>query len=141
MNKSGILHKLMLIIILVVGFGVALVWPQVQKKIDIHYARTAAQTGQELAKAEQAFYEKNGFYTADFEQLGIALPCPVTVKENRSVLHCPHYDFVLEEASVIRVSNTKYPKWFEVSLQDGTIACLHEDDSLVGARICAKVIL
>lgn len=139
MNNSGILHKIMLFVILVIGFGVALVWPQVQKKIDIHYARQAAQTGKELAKAEQAFYAKNGFYTADFEQLGIALPCPATVKDNRSILHCPHYDFVLEEASLIRVSNTKYPKWFTVSLEDGSIDCQHEDDSLVGARICAKV--
>lgn len=139
MNKSGVLHKLMLFLILVVGFGVALVWPQVQKQIDIHYARQAAQTGRQLAKAEQAFYAKNGFYTADFEQLQMTLPCPVAVKDNRSLLHCPHYDFVLEEASVLRVSNTKYPKWFEVSLEDGSIVCRHEEESLVGARICSKV--
>ena len=129
----------MLAIILLIGFGVALLWPQMQKKIDIHYARQAAQTAKELAKAEQTFYAKNGFYTADFEQLGLSLPCPSGVKDGRSILHCPHYDFVLEDATVIRVSNTKYPKWFTVSLEDGTITCQHEDDSLVGARICAKV--
>ena len=139
MNKSGILHKLMLILILLAGFGVALVWPTVQKKLDIHYARQAAQIGRQLAQAEQTFFERNGFYTADFTQLGLELACPSTIQEGQSVLSCPHYDFVLEQADTIRVSNTKYPKWFTVSLQDGSISCGHQEDSLAGARICSQV--
>ena len=139
MNKAGILHKLMLALILIAGFGVALIWPQVQKKLDIHYARQAAQIGQQLAQAEQLFFEKNKFYTADFAQLGLELPCASVVEKEHSILRCRHYDFVLEQADVIRVSNTKYPKWFTVSLQDGTVSCGHEDGSLVGARICAPV--
>ncbi len=139
MNKSGVLHKLMLVLILLVGFGVALVWPTLQKKLDVHYARQAAQIGRQLAQAEQTFQQRNGFYTADFGQLGLDLPCPAAVKDGQTVLHCRHYDFMLEQADVIRVSSTKYPKWFTVSLADGSITCGHEDGSLAGARICAQV--
>lgn len=139
MNKDGIVHKLMLGIFLVVGFGVAFMWPQWQKKTDIRYAQQAAQTAKALAAAEQTYFEQNGFYTADFTQLDVELPCPVSVKEGQTVLHCPHYDFTLEEADVLRVSNTKYPKWFTVALQSGEITCNHGDGSLAGAAICSKM--
>lgn len=139
MNKDGIVHKIMLGIFLVVGFGVAFMWPQWQKKTDIRHAQQAAQTAKELAAAEQVFFEKNGFYTADFTQLGLELSCPSSVKDNQTVLHCPHYDFMMEEADTIRVSNTKYPKWFTVELESGEITCNHEDGSLAGAAICSKM--
>ena len=139
MNKDGIVHKIMLGIFLVVGFGVAFMWPQWQKKIDIRYAQQAAQTAKELAAAEQAFFAKNGFYTADFTQLDLDPGCPVSVKDGQSVLHCPHYDFTLAEANILRVSNTRYPKWFTVELESGEITCNHEDGSLAGAAICSKM--
>ncbi len=129
----------MLVLILLAGFGVALIWPPLQKKIDIHYARQAAQIARWLAQEEGVFFEKYGFYTADFSQLAADVPCSSVVKEGRTVFHCPHYDFVLEQANVIRVSNTRYPKWFTVSLQEGKITCEYEEGSLVGARICSQV--
>ncbi len=139
MNTDGLVYKIMLGIFLVIGFGFAFMWPQWQKKADIRYAQQAAQTGKALSASEQAFFEKNGFYTADFTQLDMELPCPVSVQNGQTVLHCPHYDFTLEDANVIRVSNTKYPKWFTVSLETGEITCNHEDGSLVGAAICSKM--
>lgn len=139
MDERGILHKIMLFVILGAGFALALVLPQLKKQADVKHARQAAKTAIELAAAEKDFYAKNGFYTADFSQLGLALPCSVTAREGRTVLHCAHYDFELADAMTLQASSTKYPKWFTVSLEDGKVTCGHEDGSLVGARICSKV--
>lgn len=140
MNHRGILHHIMLAVILLAGFVLALVLPQVKKHLDVKNARLAVQTAKELAAAEKTFYEKNGFYTADFTRLGLELPaCEETVKNGRSALYCFHYEFALEEADTIRVGSKKYPKWFTVSLADGQINCAHEEGSLAAERICAQV--
>lgn len=139
MNERGILHKIMLFVILAAGFGLALALPQFKKHLDVKYARQAARTGKELAAAEQAFYAKNGFYTADFSRLGIELPCPMTVENGLSALRCFHYEFALDDADTIRVGSVKYPKWFTVSLADGKIQCGYEEGSLPGERLCAAV--
>ncbi len=131
----------MLFIILLIGFGVAIALPQVKKHYDIENARKAVAVARQIAEAEKAYYAKNGFYTADFLQLGLNLPCQETVKDGQTVLYCFKYHFALQDADTLRVGSAKYPKWFIVSLADGHITCNHEEGSLAGERICAQVAL
>lgn len=139
MNNRGVLHKLMLVAILTAGFGLAIALPQLKKQADVRHARQALQTAQQLLTAEQAFYKQNGFYSADLAALVPGLPCQSVDGPNGTVLHCHHYEFALETAQTLRAGSKKYPKWFTVSLEDGTITCNHEDGSWVGERICAKM--
>ncbi len=139
MNNRGVLHKLMLLVILVAGFGLAVALPQLKKQADIRHARQALQTAHQLLAAEQAFYKQNGFYSADLASLVPDLPCQSIDGPNGTVLHCPHYEFTLETAQTLRAGSKKYPKWFTVSLEDGAMTCNHEEGSWVGERICAQM--
>lgn len=137
MNNRGLLHKVMLAVILLCGFGLAIALPQYKKYQDVRHARQAAQTLQDLAAAEAAYFEKNGFYTADFSLLSLQSPCSFD-QEKDGRTSCGGYDFSLPEANVLRAFSCKYPQWFEISLSGGRAECKFEVGSVVGARLCAE---
>lgn len=135
------LHRAMLIVILIAGFGLGLALPTIRRHVDENHARQALQTLQALAQAEKAYFEKNGFYTADFTDFLPLGKCESSVEKKQSVLACPGYTIQLEEAQVLRAQSTKYPQWFKVGLDGGSTACEYEDGSLVGPKICKVVYL
>lgn len=139
MNNRGLLHKVMLAVILLCGFGLALALPQYKKYQDVRHARLAAQTLRVLAGAEAAYFEKNGFYTADFAALHASDSCAFAKAPGAEAAHCSGYDFSLPEADVLRASSRKYPQWFEISLSGGREQCKFEAGSSVGALLCEKV--
>ena len=138
-NQRGILHKLMLFLILALGFGLALTLPAFKRHQDEKHAHQTLQLMQHIAHAEQDFYARNGFYTADFAQWANQKKCQEEVKEGHSVLACAGYDIGLEEANVLRASSTKYPQWFKVELESGKISCGYEEEAVVGQYLCRAV--
>ena len=132
------LHRLMLIIILFAGFGLGLGLPWFHRHTDENHARQIVETVRLLVTAEQAFFEKNGFYTAEFASLLPQTACHSTVLEGQSALSCPGYTVRLNGAQQLRVQSTKYPQWFEASLDIGNVTCGYEDGSLVGPKLCAS---
>lgn len=138
MNNRGLLHKVMLAVILLCGFGLALALPQYKKYQDVRHARHAVLTLKDLAAAEAAYFEKNGFYTADFALLPLRDSCSFD-KGNGAAASCGGYDFSLPEANVLRAASRKYPQWFELSLSGGGAECKFDAGSAVGARLCAEV--
>lgn len=139
MNQHGNLHRVMLFVILFAGFGLGLGLPALHRHTDEQHARLALQTGRELVRAERTFYEKNGFYTADFASLLPFDKCEQTVQNDTSVLACPGYTIALEEAQLLRAKSTKYPQWFTLPLENGAATCEYEDGSLVGPQLCKAV--
>lgn len=139
MNKNGILHKLMLVVILIAGFGLAFALPPLRRNADNRHAKEALATMQSLAQQEQLFYEQHGFYTADMRDLYTPKSCHPEVKEGHSVLACAGYDISLEEAHVLRASSTKYPQWFTRSVEASRTDCEFDTQSPVGERLCAAV--
>ena len=141
MNKHGNLHRIMLFVILFAGFGLGLGLPALHRHMDREHTKKVFHVGQELVRAERAFYEKNHYYTADFASL---LPsenvCKQSVKDNQSVLLCPGYVLGLEDAQILHAQSTKYPQWFSFPLEgNGGPSCGYEDGSLVGPQLCAAV--
>lgn len=139
MNQHGILHKVMLFIILVLGFGLALALPAYKRYQDVKHAHLALAVVQQLSQGEKNFYSQNGFYTADFMSLLNNNTCSSEVKEGRNILACAGYDIGLEDANVLRAQSTKYAQWFVVDLDTGTPVCDYAEGSLVGKRLCRAV--
>lgn len=137
MNKHGNLHRIMLFVILFAGFGLGLGLPALHRHMDRQHARQALRTARELVRAERAFYEKNGFYTADFSSLLPFDKCEQTVQNDNSVLACPGYTIELTAAQVLRAQSTKYPQWFVVPLEKGKTLCEYDEGSPVGPQLCA----
>jgi len=139
MNKHGNLHRIMLFVILFAGFGLGLGLPALHRHIDERHTYEALHVAQALARAERVFYEKNGFYTADFGSLFAAKNCEQVIENGISMLACPGYLISLKEAQVLHAQNTKYPQWFNLPLENGQTVCEYEEGSLVGERLCASV--
>ena len=137
MNKRGILHKLMLLVILGLGFGLALTLPAFKRHQDHVHARQALQVVKQISQAERDFYARNGFYTTDFTQLVNVKHCHETVENGESILACAGYKVGLKGAHILRASNIKYPQWFEVDLDGGEPVCGYEEEAIVGQRLCA----
>ena len=130
------LHRVMLIVILLAGFGLGLALPAVRRHMDNQHARQAVQTARSLARAEKEFFEKHGFYTADFGGLVPQLACKQSVQDGQSVFTCPGYTVQLEEAQQLRIMSTKYPQWFTVLLDTGAVTCEYDEGSPVGPKVC-----
>ena len=139
MNKHGNLHRIMLFVILFAGFGLGLGLPALHRHNDRQHARLALRTARELVRAERNFYEKNGFYTADFASLSAFDKCEQTVQNDNSILACPGYTISLEEAQTLRARSTKYPQWFTLPLENVAASCEYEEGSLVGPQLCEAV--
>ena len=130
------LHRIMLIVILLAGFGLGLALPTVRRHLDNQHAQQAVQVARSLARAEKDFFEQHGYYTADFAGLVTQKGCLQTVQDGQSVFACPGYVVQLEGAQQLRIKSTKYPQWFTVLLDTGALTCEYEEGSLVGPKVC-----
>ena len=123
MGRNGSIHTIVLVLVMLIGFGAALGWPQYEKHRTIAAAQKALDIGKSLAFAEASYKEHYKAYTPDFELLGADLPCPVERAER----------------NLVRVAHKNYPKWFDINIDQGSIDCSHEEGSLVGQHICDRV--
>lgn len=133
------LHRAMLIVILFAGFGLGLSLPALKRQADIRHMREAVHLAETLASAERDFYNKNGFYTTDFSQLGLKLPVQPVVKEDHLVLPFENYTIDLEEANQIHVRSDKYPQWVRIPLDQGRTVCEFDAASPVGEKLCRAI--
>ena len=136
MNKQGILHKMMLLVILIAGFGLALTLPAYKRHQDRRHARQVVQVLRQLAEQERVFYREHGFYRADLATLDAGSCKPLT-KGGSSGLHCVGYDVELEDARFLRARSIKYPQWFTLAVEKDTVHCEYEVASPVGEQLCA----
>ena len=139
MNQHGILHKLMLVVILVAGFGLALTLPAWKKHTDQRHAHQAVHILQQLAERESAFYAQHGVYSADLISLTTDPACHPEVREGQSRMQCAEYEISLEQAHVLQAHSLKYPQWFELDIENPHLQCEYETDSAVGALLCKAV--
>lgn len=139
MGRNGSIHTIVLILVMLVGFGAAIGWPQYEKHRTIAAAQKALEVGKSLAFAEASYKERYKAYTPDLERLDAVLPCPVERTDEKIEMVCSDYTFSLAEGNLVRVAHKSYPKWFDINIDQGSIDCSHEEDSLVGQHICARV--
>ncbi|MBR3631648.1 MAG: hypothetical protein IKN49_01055 [Elusimicrobiaceae bacterium] len=139
MNQHGILHKLMLVVILVAGFGLALTLPAWKKHTDQRHAHQVIHILQQLAEQERTFYAQYGVYSADLASLTTDPACHPAVREGQSRMQCAEYEISLEQAHVLQAHSLKYPQWFELDIEDPHLKCEYETDSTVGALLCKAV--
>lgn len=139
LGQRGSIHTIVLGLVIIVGFGIALGWPQYQKHKTVASAQRALDLGKALAFAEATYKTQHGAYTPDFVQLGLALPCPVVRDGDKIEMECSDYVYRLEEGGVLRVQHKGLPKWFDLDLAKGSVDCSHEDGSIAGSHICSRV--
>lgn len=138
-GQRGSIHTIVLILVMIVGFGLALGWPQYKKHQTLAIAQDALDLGKALAFAEATYKTQHGEYTPDFAKLDFALPCPVERGEGKIEMVCNHYVYRLEENGILRVQHKGLPKWFDLHLAEGSVDCSHEEGSIAGSHICSRV--
>lgn len=138
-GQRGSIHTIVLGLVIVVGFGIALGWPQYKKHQTVASAQRALDLGKSLAFAEAVYKTQNGGYTPDFARLNVELPCPVVREGDKIEMACAEYVYRLEEGNILRVQHKGLPKWFDLDLEKGSVDCSHEDGSIAGSHICARV--
>ncbi len=139
MNNKGILHKLMLVVILIAGFGLALTLPAWKRHQDQRHAQQTFLLLQQLAEQEQNLYAKQGVYTADLTSLPAAASCQSVQEDGLHLLRCYTYNIYLEQAHLLRAQSIKYPQWFSLDIESNTPQCQFDASSLVGEHLCAVV--
>ncbi len=139
LGQRGSIHTIVLILVVIVGFGIALGLPQYKKHQTLRLAEQALNLGKAVAFAEETYRTQHGAYTPDFAKLDFALPCPVERDGNRIEMVCKHYVYRLEENGILRVQHKGLPKWFELNLAEGSVDCSHEDGSIAGSHICSRI--
>lgn len=107
MGRNGSIHTIVLVLVMLIGFGAALGWPQYEKHRTIAAAQKALDIGKSLAFAEASYKEHYKAYTPDFELLGADLPCPVERAEGKIEMVCSDYTFSLAEGNLVRVAHKK----------------------------------
>lgn len=138
-GQRGSIHMIVLILVMIVGFGLALGWPQYKKHQTLAIAQDALDLGKALAFAEATYKTQHGEYTPDFAKLDFALPCPVERDGEKIEMVCQQYVYRLEEGNILRVAHKGLPKWFDLDLEKGSVDCSHEEGSIAGSHICGQV--
>ena len=128
MNIHNILHKLVVGIVMIIGFGIALGWPQYKKHKTITQAQHAMDLGREIAYKESAYKMQTGRYEPDFSKLDLSRDCPAAVEDDaegnaRYEITCPPYVFYLKDGHIVRVDHPDMPEWFELDIDGGTVSC------------------
>ena len=145
MNIHNILHKAVVGIVMLIGFGIALGWPQYKKHQTIVQAQHALDFGREIAYEEAVYKSQTGRYEPDFSKLDLSRPCPAAVKdsvdgtESRYEITCPPYVFYLKDGHIVRIDHPDMPEWFELDIDNGTVSCSYEEGSWAGAHICDRM--
>lgn len=135
-SQQGSVYRIILACVIALAFCFALTWPKYSKHRNVVHLRQAAHTGKALAFAEESYKQIHGQYTAHFEQLQTALPCPMVMQEQAPVMQCPHYTYKLQAGNIIHVKNTHFPVWLDIDIQQGTVQCNYADDDWAGQDLC-----
>ena len=138
-GQRGSIHTIVLVLVVIVGFGIALGWPQYKKHQTLQTAQQALELGKALAFAESSYKMRYGKYTPDFAKLDMQLPCPVERSGDKIEMVCQQYVYRLEEGKILRVAHKGLPKWFDLNIEEGSVDCSHEDGSIAGSHICSRV--
>jgi len=143
MNIHNIVHKLVVGVVMLIGFGIALGWPQYRKHETIVKAQRALDFGREIAFQEASYKARTGSYQPDFSKLNLSRTCPAAVKdgitESRYEINCPPYVFYLKDGHIVRVEHPDMPEWFELDIDAGTVSCSYEEGSWAGEHICDRM--
>lgn len=138
MNIHGILHKLVVALVIFVGFGIALGYPQYKKHKNIVRAQEALELGREIAYKESVYFERIGRYQPDLSKLKLSVSCPLEEKDGQQILVCTPYTYYLKD-SIVRVDHETLPEWFELDVDAGSVDCAYDEGSWAGEHICDRM--
>ncbi len=139
MNQKGMVHGIVFVLVIIVGFGFALGWPQYAKHKEISHAKEALAMAQKLAQAQKDYAPQHeGQYASSWTDFGLPLTCPEVTKEGVNVLECEYYSFYTQDGQVYARHNN-IAKWLTVDIATGKADCSHETESVAGAKICEKL--
>lgn len=138
-SKRGSIYRTVLAGFIALAFCFALLWPWYAKHRNVAELSKAADLGHALAFAEESYKQVHGQYTAQFAQLDLSLPCPVTASEWGSQLTCTHYIYHLEGDRIIKAENRELPLWLEIDIPAGTVACKYAENDWAGQDLCARM--
>ena len=139
MNIHNILHKLVVTLVIVAGFGIALGWPQYKKHQNLVRAQEALDLGREIAYKESVYFKRIGRYQPDFTKLDLSVSCQSREQDGRQELICPPYTYYLKENGIVRVDHENMPEWFELDVDMGSVDCAYEEGSWAGEHICDRM--
>jgi len=139
MNFHNIVHKLVVSLVLLLGFGIALGWPQYKKHKNIVRAQQALDLGREIAYEESEYKRRTGRTLDDFTKLNLSTKCPFKQNNGRTEMTCDPYVYWLKDGHIVRVDNTQLPEWFELDINAGTVDCSYEEGSWAGEHICDRM--
>lgn len=139
MNIHNILHKLVVGVVLFMGFGIALGWPQYKKHKNIVRAQQALDLGREIAFEESKYKTRVGHALEDFTKLDLSAKCASQENNGRLEMTCDPYVYWLKDGHIVRVDNTQLPEWFELDIDAGTVDCSYTEGSWAGEHICDRM--
>lgn len=141
MNHKGMVHSVVFILVIIIGFGFALGWPQYAKYREVSRAKEALAQAVRLGEAQKEYAASHeGEYAGNWEDFALPLTCPQVVRDGVYILECPHYHFYLQEGKIYARHND-IAKWFTYDITTGDVDCAHETQSVAGSKICEKVII
>jgi len=135
LSNKGFVHKIVVGSIIFIGFALALILPQYEKHQTLVKTRTAAERGKEIAFALDKYHHQYKRFPTDFSQIELSFPCERN--EDNTQLSCDDYTYRLENPTLLRIEHNTLPQWFEIDVENGTVACESEKDSWAGQHICA----
>jgi len=142
MNFHNILHKMVVGVVMLVGFGIALGWPQYKKHQTIVKAQQALDFGREIAYQQAVYKDQHGHYEPDFTKLQLSHVCPAAVRDGETAhfeIKCDPYVFYLKDGHIVRIDHPDMPEWFELDIDGGTVSCSYEENSWAGEHICDRM--
>ena len=131
LGQRGSIHTIVFGLVLLFGFVAALGWPQYAKHREISRAKEALSSARNMAQAQ-------GTYAADWAAIGLPLTCPQVTQNGVNVLECEFYDFYMQDGRVY-AKHKNIAKWLTVDVATGQADCSHEEKSIAGSHICARV--
>ena len=139
LGQRGSIHTIVFGLVLLFGFVAALGWPQYAKHREIFRAKEALSSARNMAQAQSTYATThNGQYAADWAAIGLPLTCPQVTQNGVNVLECEFYDFYMQDGKVY-AKHKNIAKWLTVDVATGQADCSHEEKSIAGSHICARV--
>ena len=134
LSKKGSIHKMVVGSVIFCGFGVALILPQYKKHETLVKARTAAERVKEIAFLLEKNQRGVKPVTPDFAQIELSFACERN--EDNTQLSCDDYTYRFDNGNLLRIEHNTLPQWFEIDVENGTVACESEKGSWAGEHIC-----
>ena len=138
-SERGSIYRAILAGFIALAFCFALLWPWYAKHRNEDELAKATALGHALAFAEESYKQNHGRYTAQFEQLDLSLPCPVTATSLGARLACAHYVYYLEGDHMIKAEHQELPIWLEIDIPAGTLTCKYAENDWAGQDLCARM--